>query len=114
MRIEITREVLFDSASCKTENLNTNCAIAEAVADVFPNTWIGGGAICFLDDSGNVIASTPLPEEATEFIAEFDRLTPVQRVQMEPIGFDIVVPSEVIDSINLEEIEEHLLLNLTS
>lgn len=41
MRIKVTKEHLIDAADCPSDKLTTNCALALAVYEIFPNSYVG-------------------------------------------------------------------------
>ncbi len=101
LRIHVTKDVLKRSMMCGVDNLDTNCAIALAVREVFPranvwsrNIWVANGRIL-------------LPEVATKFIRRFDRLkfNPERRLKLHELSFDVLVPPSVIDAIGLAEVK---------
>lgn len=113
LKIKVTKEILERSKMCGSGNLNPsqNCAIALAVRDIFPDATIGVECI----HVGRVIW---LPMEAQKFIERFDRIGPLERLRMEEIEFEVKVPDEVINQINIEELrpllENHPTLQLTT
>lgn len=107
LKITVTKEILEKSKLCLGLAAE-NCAIALAVRGVFPKAVVGLDAIflCVFERDPKIA----LPEEAKEFISEFDCLTPAERVNMNPISFEIEIPDAVIDRINIDELRP-LLVN---
>lgn len=108
LEINITKEILTRSAKCTVKDIHLNCAIALAIQEIFPQASVGVGEI-FLFRSPNVALQTAmmsLPIEAINFIYEFDGSTAKERIQMKPFKFNIDIPQQVIDEINIDEITE--------
>lgn len=114
--IKVTKEILERSKMCGVSgyrNVVRDCAVAEASREIFPTA---GVCVDSNDDTGYVIApflcagidkdiiSIQLPKSASRFIREFDCATPERRAAMEPVSFEIDVPSEVIDKIGISEV----------
>lgn len=111
LRIKVTKEILEKSSDCKVnkeKHLSIHhCAIAVALADIFPTCNISSH---FMkpDRSDRLIIN--LPPKATEFIYLFDKSTPEERRNLPEIEFEISIPDEVIEKINIDDIRL-LLLN---
>lgn len=86
-----------------------NCAIALAIKDIFPDSWVGAAGID-IDYNGIFNKVIDLPEEVIHFIKEFDKNSPEQRIDMTSISFDIEIPNNVVETINIEDIKP-LLIN---
>lgn len=104
LKISVTKEILEKTKNCEKGNtIVSNCAIAEAVRSIFPNATVGCSTLSFhINDK--CAEWVRLPLEAIHLIAEFDRSVPAERVEIEPIEFEINVPDKVISKINIEEI----------
>lgn len=86
----------------------TNCAIALAVRDIFPEADIGEEMI-YPFGSGDRSRDTkqiPMPYEAVSFIEKFDVSTPGRRGSMKPFSFKIDIPDHIIDDIPLPDINK--------
>lgn len=124
LRINVTKEILFKTRMCagvftyventKEEGIGANCAISVAIRDLFPDAWVGTDRIYFdaYNDQGmfdwgkeNQLITSALPEIARNFIREFDRKTPEERMAMNPLSFEIEIPDIVIDTINIDEVK---------
>lgn len=120
IKIFITKDILNRSKNCTKGNpyetkLGQNCAIGLAIFDLFGNkSWVNceqieiceRGIINSFEEGFNKTEYyITLPEEAREFIKAFDNYTPEKRVEMEPFSFEIEVPDEVIDMINIDEVK---------
>lgn len=120
--IKVTKEILEKSSRCIQET-GFNCAIALAVREIFPNSWTRSAFIHILDMNqlndtkikepkksfGNLIDEftlfmIQLPEEAQIFIDEFDSNGIKERLEMEPISFEIDVPDELINEIGISQV----------
>lgn len=115
LQINLTQEVLEQSKNCKNEP-GENCAIANAIRDIFPEAMIGEEKIFFKKFASKPFdfflnsknESIQLPLIASEFIKTFDNLNAAQRVDMKPISFEITIPDSIIDDINISEIQDIL------
>ena len=113
LEISITQDILNRSANC-VSNVGQNCAIGLAIFDIFGDkSWVESEQILISNTNykegnvyrnKNVIARIPLSNEAQEFIDEFDESLPHQRKLMEPFTFEIDIPENVIEMINIDEI----------
>lgn len=132
LEISITKDILELTKNCSGEGLpikhriGQNCAIGKAIFDIFPNSWTCDNEIfinrmpVYFTEKGYMAEnrSSPswystsipiaLPSEAREFIEEFDESTPEERVEMQPFSFEIEIPDEVIEMINIDEVKEVL------
>lgn len=106
IQIHITEDVLERSMWCGIGKVpvSTNCAIAVAIRDIFPNAVIGS----FIDfgkefDQNSIIT----PKVASDFIDRFDSLLhkPYNRLELPEFSFEIEVPDEVVEMINIDEIK---------
>jgi hypothetical protein len=105
--IKVTKEVLERSKFCKSGQISTttNCGIAVAVRDLFPNAEIQVYTANLLGEEFTSLNDlVGLPSEATHFIHLFDSLDAHSRVQMEPFSFEIEVPEFVIQTIGIGQI----------
>lgn len=131
--IRITKEVLEKTAHCGIEGktprkltLGLNCAISHAVRKIFPLSIVTGKAILiaiesprdflkrltpdfsslkpFVFVSPNGMYQIKLPDEARNFIKDFDDYSPLNRIAMKPISFYIDVPDEIIDGIGIRQV----------
>ena len=101
--IKITKEILESSKMCE-DNRGQNCAIGKAVADLFGViSWVTTNRIEFYEKINTLsfITATPLPDVAKQFIHDFDKKTPEERVKMTPISFEVEVPEKIIDMIGI-------------
>jgi hypothetical protein len=110
LKITVTKEILEKSKMCGTKLgilMSENCAIAIAVRDIFPDACVGNPQILLGVLPFDVVN---LPIDAIKFIERFDVSSPQDRVNMEPISFEIEIPDEVIAKINIDELRP-LLIN---
>lgn len=105
LRITVTKEILERTKNCSTyvEFSTTNCAVALAVRDVFPDAKVWANHINPL--TGDVKDIMTLPLEAQDFIEAFDDAGPEERVKMNPISFEVNVPDSLIQKINIDELK---------
>lgn len=121
LKIKVTKEILEKSKMCgiggwkhpdALHKLPTqNCAISLACQEIFPQCDVSDR----IDNTGRLVRGIdvsgwdiPLPEIATDFIKKFDRLSPEDRVKMQPIEFEVEVGEDVLACINIEEVKEAL------
>lgn len=97
IKIEVRQEhidsgIRFDS---------TNCAIANAVRDIFPNAVIGPD-IMYLSNS--FYTKTILPKKAVHSISRFDGGI----LEVEPFNFEIDLSDTVIDALCMPDLVDLL------
>lgn len=113
LTIKITKEVLEATKMCGTGTdlyaVNENCAVAYAIRKLFPIAKVGRYEISFdgQQPSFSKVRSR-LPNAATLFIDEFDKLRDAHeaRLLLPEFSFDIEVPDSVIESIGIEQAKE--------
>ncbi len=111
IKVSVTKDVLERSKMCSSKYAS-NCAIAIAFRDLFPNAECGTTCADLFGQPDNVCLdkTSPslvyLPESASIFIKMFDSLEgyPDQRLLMSPFSFEIEVPEYVISKIGIGEI----------
>lgn len=110
LKISVTEEILNGAGTCRYDP--GNCAIAKAVQTIFPNAYVfPQGGIAISEEYANRICrrdfscGIPIPQEASDFICDFD-----EGKEVEPFSFDIELPDWVIDQMNIDEIRP-LLVN---
>jgi len=118
--IKVTKEILKESQYCESTiegRVGMNCAIGKAITKLFPLAWVNDNGIIIFPDSQKLYyallhpkeriidkISISLPWEATQFIHAFDELSPEERINMQPISFEIDVPNELIEKIGIGEV----------
>ena len=102
--VHVTKEIIREAMYCdgKKHFIGTSCALALAIRDIFPNCFIGVGR-WWPVQSKDCYCYT-LPPAASAFVKHFDKLSSEQRLLMDPISFEIDVPSEVIDQIGISQV----------
>jgi hypothetical protein len=121
IEVNITKEVLFESRNCKVglhkvTKTGQNCAIGKAIFNLFGDkSWVTTYDIQIykngieFSDKGFIENKCDirikLPNNASEFVRAFDNYTPERRVEIEPFSFEVEVPDEVIDMINIDEVK---------
>lgn len=113
LEILITQDILNRSANC-ISNVGQNCAIGLAIFEIFGHrSNVDSHEIVILNQNlyegdlilkSKLMAQIPLPNKAQEFIDEFDKSLPHQRKLMTPFSFEIEIPENVIEMINIDEI----------
>jgi hypothetical protein len=109
LKISVTKEILEESKMCGYDNPNVgrNCALALAVRDIFPSAYIRLESIS-IKGQHDIKTQIRLPVVASIFIAEFDQNSPDERAAMQPLSFEIDIPDEVINRIDITEVTELL------
>ena len=116
-KIKITKEILERSKLCGAlndiEKIGNNCAIAVALKDIFPNVFVTPHHIYPLGIIQNEEFSLfriSLPVIAQDFIKVFDglRCIPNARLCLPEFDFEIFLPDEFIDQINIDEVKDTL------
>lgn len=104
MRIHITKGVLERSKDAGNGDIRTYapqcCAFAVAVRDIFPKAEVGSAYIFPFPFMG-MIELTP---EMRKFVRMFDVLPSEQRTQLPEQSFDLEIPDEIIEQIDIQEI----------
>ena len=114
LKVSITKDIITRCKNCGGENtehiIGKNCAIAFALADIFPNIYVSGYSILpfGIDTEKEKEIKIPLPVIAQQFIKLFDGfcLTPRLRLLLPEFEFTIDIPDEVIEQINIDEVRE--------
>ena len=112
-KIVITKQIIEQSKYCGTNNdantIGNNCAIATALADIFPNVYVTDYHIFpfGMKDEKQPSLIIPLPVIAQQFIKLFDGfcLTPKLRLLLPEFEFIIDIPDEVIEQINIDDVK---------
>ena len=112
--IRITKEIIEHCKKCGTENnkweIGSNCAVAFALKDIFPDVYVTNYYILpfGIDAEEAEDMKIAMPVIAQQFIKLFDgfSLMPNLRPLLPEFEFSINIPSEVIDQINIDEVEE--------
>ncbi len=107
LKIKVTKEILERSKMCGIHNIkvSTNCAVALAVRDIFPRANV---ELEYIEPFTKLESERiELPMEATDYIILFDEFkkTPLIRLMMPEIEFEVIIPDTVIDQINIDEIK---------
>ena len=113
-KIAITKEIIAHCKNCGTGNeahqIENNCAIAFALADIFPGVYVTNYCIFPFGIGGDKEKNIkiPIPPIAQQFIKLFDgfSFTPKLRLLLPEFEFMIDIPDEVIEQINIDEVRE--------
>ncbi len=113
-KIAITKEIISHCKNCGTGNeadrIESNCAIAVALADIFPKVYVTNFCIFPFGIDGDTVKNIkiPLPPIAQQFIKLFDgfRFAPKLRLLLPEFEFTIDIPDEVIEQINIDDVRE--------
>lgn len=127
IRVNVTKKVIGESMYCGNELISqvweaknkingldgymSNCAIAKAIWDIIPNICVLRQEVMFYSKT-ICLGVADLPKKAVLFLDKFDRLSPDERLSLEPISFELEIPDTVIDNISIEEITKRLELQV--
>lgn len=108
VKIHVTKEILERSKMCgyhDRQEVPFNCAVALAVHDIFKGARVSH---YFIHPFGDVHMghAIELPDEATQFIFEFDKASYSERTTMKPISFEVDIHDSVIETIGISEAKE--------
>jgi hypothetical protein len=117
LKIKVTKAVLNESKNCGILNggkpMATNCAIAVAVRDIFPNAIVTKSSIGLFGFDREIIEND---QKTMDFITKFDSSFPEQRPSLPEFEFEMSIPDSVIEEIDIEELkpllENHPTLHL--
>lgn len=107
IKIKVTKEILEASSMCGTLGAAapaSNCAIALAVRDIFPEARV----LYYNIYPWAHIAAIHFPHDMNGFIRAFDLMSPSTRRGLIPFQFEIDVPEAVIETIGLSEVHRIL------
>lgn len=113
-KIAITKEIIARCKNCGTgdeaHRIENNCAIAFALADIFPKVHVTNFCIFpfGIDGDKKNDIKIPMPPIAQQFIKLFDgfRFAPRLRLLLPEFEFTIDIPDEVIEQINIDDVRE--------
>lgn len=113
-KIVITKEIIAQCKDCGTGNddrkIENNCAIAVALADIFPKVYVTDLYIFPFGIEGDKEKDIriSMPVIARQFIKLFDgfRLAPRLRLMLPEFEFTIDIPDEVIEQVNIDDVKE--------
>lgn len=120
LKIKITKEILRESANCGMMfgkgSQAESCAFAVAVREIFPRAVVcysaiyPFGGVKHFNNTINVTGATEIPisAEMTAFIFEFDANSPYDRVQMKEQEFELEIPDNIIQAIDIQEVTKIL------
>ena len=124
LKIKVTKDILKKSVMCGAEMVDDyfhvakNCAIALAVRDVFPYAGVDNEIISPFftcpDLTMFLLPNIILPKDARDFINHFDsmRFNPQGRLDMPEFEFEVYVPEDIVNVINIEDIYQSETLEL--
>lgn len=113
-KINITKEILASSKNCgindETETVGTNCAIAIAVKDIFPEVFVTDHHIFPLgikETDSTADLRILMPKIAQDFVKIFDALKGMHKLRLllPEFEFEILIPDEFISQINIEDVK---------
>ena len=113
-KIAITKEIIAQCKDCGTGNddgrVENNCAIAVALADIFPKVYVTDLYIFpfGIEEDKEKDIKISMPVIAQQFIKLFDgfRFVPRLRLMLPEFEFTIDIADEVIEQINIDDVKE--------
>lgn len=103
LKIKVTKDILEKSKSC--QHKPTSCAVANSVRDIFPDVSVLGPYMYVTSAEFGPREKIILPENVASYIATFDTYkSDEERAAMPEIEFEIEIPEEIINSINIDEL----------
>jgi hypothetical protein len=113
-KIAITKEIIAQCKNCGTGNddrrVENNCAIAIALADIFPKVYVTDLYIFPFGIEGDKEKDIKIsmPVIAQQFIKLFDgfRFAPRLRLVLPAFEFTIDIADEVIEQVNIDDVKE--------
>lgn len=118
--VKVTKEIIKLSAKCDSnfsprmeydlyKDITKTCAVSRAIVDLLPDAFVFQMSIRFFHTFDDYRKSLhyvyiSLPNKVHTWIKEFDSLTPSARLMMDPIEFEIDIPSNLIDKIGISEV----------
>ena len=110
LKVKVTKEITRQAMWCGTNGSSPseNCQVALAVRGIFPTAIIGYNRMCI--PIHNKSYGINLPGKAKKGIRVFDSLekTPEKRLDLPEYEFEIDIPDEVIDQLDISDIKEFL------
>jgi hypothetical protein len=123
LKISITKEILEQSKYCSTNDkyanvAGENCAIANALKYIFPEVYVTGNYIYPFAFNNEYIYKhlcIKMPKIAKDFIRVFDSLCqmPNARLLLPEFEFEISIPDEIIEQIDIEDVKKTVQEGLT-
>ncbi len=113
-KISITKDIIHQSKNCGIDNdlykIGTDCAVAVALQDIFPHVYVTNFYIFPFGIENNQLKhlKIALPLVAQQFIKLFDGFcfAPKLRLMLPEFEFNVDVPDEIINVINIDEVQE--------
>lgn len=115
LKVKVTKEIIM--APTTVSRMANACGIYWALKPLFENCWVSPIFILvqikepFGDTTVDRDVRIYLPDNAKRFIHKFDRIPIWARRFLKPIEFEITVPDQVINAVNIEEVKSLLVGN---
>lgn len=121
LKIKVTKEILRKSYCCPSladldpyddegrSYLRNNCAIAHAVKELFPQAVVHVYSMQFMPKTDGI----RLPSNMSAYINHFDKLSHEERLNMPEAEFEVDVPDQVINKIDISQVIEIISRSLT-
>lgn len=120
--VHVTSKILEKTMDCDVScgsMYGQNCAVALAIIELIPLSWVETDTIFVFNNclqftkQGNINTNAAgsvikLPLVAQRFINAFDLSSPYKRCAMDEISFEIEIPDEALESIDISEVHRIL------
>lgn len=107
INVHIDQYILNRSAFVHKAFIHTDCAVALVLKELFPGIHVRHTSAGFCNRDGYEV-TIPLPEIASDWIAQFDRTKPIDRRSLPTIKFKLALPELAIQSIGPMKVERIL------
>ena len=107
-KIQVTKHIIANCKFCRVledaEMVGSNCPIAVSIKHIFPKVHVSNHFIFPFGINGET--KIDMPSIAQNFVNLFDSLCaiPKTRLLIPEFEFDIEIPDEVLEGINIEEL----------
>lgn len=114
IKIKVTKEVLSRAKYCGTEKqpgfIIKNCAIAVAIRDIFPDSTAGIDYITVYGIKTGSSSWIDIPyidvNAVGRFIKLFDGTDPELRSNLDTFEFEVYLPENIVEAINIDDIHK--------
>lgn len=117
LKIKVTKDILEKSKWCGRDGkaISFNCAVSLAVRDIFKNGQVDGEY--FYPRMGKYYGLGILLPHGTQcYVRSFDRSSPSERLHLPEHEFEVSIPDQIVNQINIDELrpllENHPTLEL--
>lgn len=98
IKLVIDEYIIKRASYVPKSHVCTDCAFALVLKQAFPGVHVFDQNACFTDDNGYDHA-IPLPPIAQDWIKQYDRTPPAERVNLPNLSVKLDLPQDVVDAI---------------